>query len=62
MDTAEAALYHLEAMETLLCQGEEPDEERLRGEDGMAVCDERQRPLVERGGAAHADSFPEAIL
>jgi len=62
MDTAEAALYLLEAMETLLCQGEEPDEARLRGEDGMAVCDERQRPLVERGGAAHELCFSKAIL
>jgi hypothetical protein len=62
MDTAEVSLYLLEAMEALLCQGEEPDEARLRGEDGMAICDERQRSLVERGGAAHADSFPEAIL
>ena len=55
-------MYHLEAMETLLCQGEEPDEARFRGGAGMAVCDERQRPLVERGGAAHELCFSEAIL
>ena len=62
MDTSEAALHALAAVEAPLHPGQEPDAARIVGTQGLAIGPKWTRPLVELRSLAHERRVSQILL